>query len=74
MIQSFEAIIDTTGKVQLLESVQLSTLRRAILTILDEQPVNTISETALLSETALAEDCLKQQEHEAWSYLQKVQS
>lgn len=41
--------------------------------ILDEKPAVTVSETALLSVAALAEDWNKPEENEAWSYLQLEQ-
>ena len=70
MIQTIEAIIDETGRVQLLENVRLNEARRALVTILEEEPPAKISETALLSEQSLAEDWLKAEEDEAWSHLQ----
>jgi hypothetical protein len=73
MIQTIEAVIDENGKVHLLESVSLSEARRALVTILDEEPVTELSETALLSEPALAEDWNRPEEDEAWSHLQQVQ-
>ncbi len=70
MIQTVEAIIDQNGNVRLLEAVKLTALRRALVTILEEEPATTVSETSLLSELALAEDWNKPEEDEAWSYLQ----
>ena len=49
MIQSVEAIIDPEGNVYLLESVKLSSSKKAIVTILEENPRISTSETALLS-------------------------
>lgn len=72
MIQTIEAIIDETGRVQLLESVRLTEARRALVTILEEEPTAKVSETALLSEQSLAEDWLKPEEDEAWSHLQSA--
>lgn len=72
MIQTIEAIIDETGRVQLLENVRLKEARRALVTILEEEPSARISEIALLSEQSLAEDWLKPEEDEAWSHLQPV--
>ncbi len=70
MIQTVEAIIDRDGNVHLLESVKLPASRRAIVSILEEDPITSVSETALLSEPALAEDWLRPEEDEAWSHLQ----
>ena len=72
MIQTVEAMVDENGKVHLLESVNLPEARRALVTILDEEPANEVSETALLSEQALAEDWSRLEEDEAWSHLQQV--
>lgn len=73
MIQSVEAVIDPEGNVHLLESVKLSTSRRAIVTILEENPLISVCETALLSEPVLAEDWLRPEEDEAWLHLQLAQ-
>ncbi|MBC7797402.1 MAG: hypothetical protein H7Z37_11055 [Pyrinomonadaceae bacterium] len=73
MIQTIEAVIDEQGRVQLLQAVSLPQIRRALVTILEEKPTAAISETALLSEAALAEDWIKPEEDEAWSHLQTEQ-
>lgn len=73
MIQTIEAVIDKQGKVRLLQDVRLSQERRALVTILEEKPSVAVSETALLSESALAEDWERPEEEEAWSYLQSEQ-
>ena len=73
MIQTVEAVIDEQGKVQLLQNVRLPQVRRALVTILEEKPTIAVSETALLSEAALAEDWDRPEEDEAWSYLQSEQ-
>ena len=72
MIKTVEAIIDEHGNVRLLESVRRGAPRRALVTILDEQPADRPSETALLSEAALSEDWNRPEEDEAWKHLQKV--
>ncbi len=73
MIQTVEAIIDQNGNVRLLESVTLTASRRALVTILEEEPNDAVSETALLSEFALAEDWNKPEEEAAWRHLQPAQ-
>ena len=73
MIQTVEAIIDQNGNVHLLEAVKLTTSKRALVTILDEDPIAVVSETALLSERSLAEDWNKPEEEAAWQHLQPVQ-
>lgn len=69
MIQTVEAIIDGQGRVQLLGSVKVEGLRRALVTILDE-PAEIPGEAALLSEAALAIDWNRPEEEAAWSHLQ----
>lgn len=70
MLRTVEAIIDENGVVRLLEEVHLPATRRALLTILEDEPAERIDETALLSEAALAEDWNRPEEDEAWSHLQ----
>ena len=72
MIQTIEAVIDEQGNVRLLEPVRLAETRRALVTILEEQPTAGVSETALLSEQVLGEDWNRSEEDEAWSHLQPV--
>ncbi|OFW05901.1 MAG: hypothetical protein A3I61_06375 [Acidobacteria bacterium RIFCSPLOWO2_02_FULL_68_18] len=72
MIRTVEAVIDEDGSVRLLEPIQPSRARRALVTILDEQPTTHVSETALLSEAALAQDWSRPEEDEAWAHLQQV--
>lgn len=69
MIRTVEAFIDADGTVRLLESVEMSGIRRALVTILDEEPVGAV-DTALLSEAALATDWNRPEEDAAWSHLQ----
>ena len=73
MIQTLEAIIEPGGKVLLLEDVQLTEARRALVTILEDEPLSKPSLTALLSEPSLAEDWNRPEEDEAWSHLQPAQ-
>ena len=71
MILTVEAIVDEHGMVRLLEAIALPSERRAFVTILEEPPSQQ-HETALLSETALAEDWNRLEEDIAWSHLQPV--
>jgi hypothetical protein len=68
VLRSIEVTIEKDGTVRLPKKVRLPARRRAILTILDE-PIP-VSETALLSENALAEDWNRPEEDEAWAHLQ----
>jgi predicted DNA-binding antitoxin AbrB/MazE fold protein len=72
MIRTVEAVIDEDGNVRLLEPVHLTAGRRALVTILEEQAVARMPESALLSEEALAEDWNRPEEDEAWVHLQRV--
>ncbi|MGO9569522.1 MAG: hypothetical protein ACLP5H_18485 [Desulfomonilaceae bacterium] len=70
MIRTVEATIDEQGNVRLLEPVKLGSTRRALVTILEDAPVQG-NETALLSEAALAKDWNRPEEDVAWSHLQQ---
>jgi hypothetical protein len=69
MLRTVEAVIDEHGTVRLLEAVQLTATRKALVTILEDAPQAEIFETALLSEQALAKDWERPEEDEAWSHL-----
>jgi len=73
MMLTVEAVIDVSGQVKLLQPISIPNARRAFVVILEE-PASEIAETALLSEPALAEDWLRPEEDEAWSYLQQATS
>lgn len=70
MHKTIEAVLETNGNVRLLEEVDLSRPRRALVTILDDEARWGAGETALLSEAALAEDWNREEEDEAWKHLQ----
>lgn len=72
MLQTVEAVIDETGNVRLLEPLHLSSVHRALVTILDETLPVAAPETALLSEPALAADWNRPEEDAAWSHLQRA--
>ena len=72
MSQTINAIIEPDGKVLLLESVKLTRSHRAIVTILEDDPAQDVTTTALLSEQSLAEDWNRPEEDEAWSHLQQA--
>lgn len=69
-LRTFEAIVDEGGRVQLPRNERLPKARRALITLLDETSTIRVSETALFSETSLAEDWNRPEEDEAWSHLQ----
>jgi hypothetical protein len=70
MIRTVEAVIDEQGNVRLLEAVRLPAVRRALVTILEDEPPAAVQETALLSEAARAADWNRPEEDAAWSHLQ----
>jgi len=70
---TFEALIDEAGNIKPLQPVLIPNSRRAIVIVLDE-PTENIAETALLSEKSLAEDWQREEEDEAWAYLQRATS
>jgi hypothetical protein len=79
MLQTFRGIIDKNGKVRILEPVKLPASRQVIITILDEEPADSLSgdeqiNLALLSEAALARDWERPEEDEAWSHLAQLPS
>lgn len=69
-MHTIPAEVDENGKVTLLEKISVSSKRRALVTIFDDQEL--VSESALLSEAALAEDWNRPEEDEAWSDLQSA--
>jgi hypothetical protein len=70
-MKTVEAIIDECGQVKLLESVHPGRPRRALVTILDESPAESLADSARLSEPALADWNLPE-EDEAWQHLQQA--
>ena len=74
MSQTLEATIDTEGRIILHENVKLEKSRRALVTILDEEPKSEIAEAALLSEASLAEDWNTPEEDRAWQHLAELPS
>jgi hypothetical protein len=73
MIRTVEAVIDENGCVRLLEEIHLPAGRRALVTVLEDEPIDHPAETALLSEKALAEDWNRPEEDTAWAHLQQAQ-
>ncbi len=66
MSQNVEAIIDEQGQVRLLRPLRFPTARRAVVMILDDDPL----ESVRVSEPTLAEDWNRPEEDAAWSHLQ----
>ncbi len=70
MARTLEAVIEEGGRVRLLEQIDISIARRALVTVLDEEPHAANAECVRLSEPALAEDWNRPEEDVAWSHLQ----
>ncbi len=66
MLQTIEVEVDASGYIHPLESVPRLPTGRALLTFLS--PLS--NDSALLAESALAQDWLKPEEDEAWAHLQ----
>ncbi len=74
MLRTVKATIDRNGTVKLAEAVTLSERRSALVTILDRVPARSgsISESAILAESALKADWLSSEEDEAWKHLTEL--
>lgn len=70
MLHTIEVEIDANGYVRPVEPSERLRSGRALLTILPPE----IDDATLLSESALAEDWLRQEEDEAWAHLQPDKS
>ena len=70
-MQIVEAVVDSKGAVHLLKPLHLKSSRRALVTILDEDPSTEGVDGFLLSEAALGEDWNRPEEEDAWSHLQQ---
>lgn len=66
MLHTVEAVIDRQGHIQWLEKIQLHTPQRVLITLLDP----TDDEALILSEPALSQDWLNDEEDAAWAHLQ----
>ncbi len=71
MIQTVEAVVSPEGIVRLLKPMQVAGARRALVTILDEEPLSDAMEWARLSESAFGEDWNRPEEDKAWAHLQQ---
>ena len=70
MPTTLEATIDEKGNVLLQSPIHLETVRRALVIVLEDEPLSNISETALLSEAVLEKDWNRPEEDKAWAHLQ----
>ena len=74
MVQTIEGVLEVDGRVRLLQPIQTASPRRALVMILEEPSAALPSETAILSERALATDWNRTEEDAAWSHLQPARS
>ena len=81
MLQAIEAVTDRNGMLRLLSPIKLPRSRRVIITILDDEASDEMSDPAstslaLLSEAALAKDWERPYDasREAWSHLAQLPS
>lgn len=72
MLQSIEAILQPNGQIQFLEPPPLPVggPRRVLITFTETAEANSDLCGATLSEPALAEDWLREEEDAAWAHLQ----
>ncbi|SFR77313.1 hypothetical protein SAMN05216203_2940 [Marinobacter daqiaonensis] len=68
MLNTVEAVIDESGRIQWLEKVSIKGRRRVLITLLDDESQEEILPAA---ESALAGDWLNEDEDNAWEHLQK---
>ena len=68
MLTTVEAVLQPDGELRLLEPVHLTEPRRVLVTF--TQPLDEAADGAALSERALAEDWLREEEDAAWAHLQ----
>jgi len=77
MPKTVEAVVDEDGTIRLPDSISLQRDQRVLVTILEDEGERAsdreVAETALLSEGALAEDWIREEEEEAWKHLQPDQ-
>jgi hypothetical protein len=71
-MRTVEAILQRSGEVRLVEPMHVRSPRRALVTILEEDPQ--VHDTALLSEPTLAEDWNCPEEDATWAHLQPGKS
>ena len=76
MPKTVEAVVDERGQIRLLEPLELHASQRVLVTVLEDESEadeRSVSETALLSQEALAKDWNRDEEDEAWKHLQPEQ-
>lgn len=74
MLKTIEAVIDQDGTLRFLEPIQLPKFRRVLITILNDEPTEEMTNLALLSEPALAKDWERPEEDKAWARLNQLPS
>ncbi len=74
MLKTIEAVIDQDGTLRFLEPIQLPKFRRVLITILNDEPTDEMTNLALMSEPALAKDWERPEEDAAWAHLVRLPS
>ncbi len=74
MLKTIEAVIDQNGTLRFLEPIQLPKFRRVLVTILNDEPTDEMTNLALKSEPALAKDWERPEEDAAWGHLIQLPS
>ena len=74
MLKTIEAVIDQDGTLRFLEPIQLPKFRRVLITILNDEPTDEMTNLALMSEPALAKDWERPEEDKAWAHLVQLPS
>lgn len=74
MLKTIEAVIDQDGTLRFLEPIQLPKFRRVLITILNDEPTDEMTNLAFLSERALAKDWERPEEDKAWARLNQLPS
>ena len=74
MVRKYEAVIDLTGSVRILEPVLLPALHRALVILIEGEAEPTALETTMMSQPSLAAEWDSPEEDEAWSPLAQLPS
>jgi hypothetical protein len=71
MLKTFRAILEQDGRLNLPKRMQLSSVRKVLVTFLDDEPEISESQySSFLSESSLGADWNRPEEDEAWQHLQ----
>lgn len=74
MIRTYEAVIDPSGSVRIIEPVALPALHRALVILFEDEAEPTVLETAMIRESSLAEEWDTPEEDVVWAHLAQLPS